>query len=138
MRFSDLKIKWKIILATCLFIPISIGLVIYVFNQIYVLEARTALNGLMNFTDAKQHGVIRFIGANEKLARQLALLVNQAPPEVSKNYFTEIVATDIFRLEDHPFRQDIEAGGRHIPTWQIYHAIDYVGHGAIVISSDPS
>jgi len=138
MHFSDLKIKWKIILAASLFIPISIGLTIYNFNRIYALEVRTALNGLMNFTDAKQQGIIRFIGANEKLAKQLALLVNQAPTEVTGNYFAEIVATDTFRLEDHPFRKEIEAGQRHIPTWQVYHAIDYVDNGTIVISSDPS
>lgn len=138
MRFTDLKIKWKIIIAASLVLPIAIGLISYSFNRIYWLEVRTALGGLMNFTDAKQQGVIRFIGSNEKLARQLAVLADQAPEEAVRNYFAAIVETDIFKLEDHPFRKEIEEGKRRIPTWKTYHAIDLVRNGIIKISSDHS
>lgn len=138
MRLSDLKIKWKIILAASVFLPLSVGLTTYFFNRVYWLEVQTALGGLMNFADAKQQGVIRFIGAGEKLARQLAVLAERAAPEAVRDYFVATVATDVFRIEDHPFADEIREGKRHIPTWKAYHAIDLVRNGVVAISSDPA
>ena len=90
----------------------------------------------MNFTDAKQHGVIRFIDQNEKLAKQLANLAEHAEPKILRSQFDSIVTTDVFRLDEHAFKEEIIAKTRTIPTWKVYHAIDYVVHGRIVASSD--
>ncbi len=110
----------------------------YAFNTVQRLQVYAALSGLMNFVDSKQQGIIRFIGASEKLAKQMAVLVENATPEVVSNQFKAIVETDIFRLEEHQFQSEIKAGQRKIATWKAYHAIDFIRQGVIEISSDPS
>lgn len=139
MRFANLKLEWKIMLVTAaVFLPAMAAGAAYVFYQTYWMEARTALNGLMNFVDAKQQGVIRFIGQNEKLAKQMASLASDASPEVLRKHFASVVETDVFKLADHPFKDEIVSGKRKIPTWRTYHAIDLVKDGKIVVSSDPA
>lgn len=88
MTFSNLQLKWKISLVLILlFIPASIGGLYFVFENAKKLEVYTALSGLMNFVDTKQQGVIRFLGQNEKLAKQLAVLVDNAAPHVAQKQF---------------------------------------------------
>ncbi|MDP1872405.1 MAG: EAL domain-containing protein [Gallionella sp.] len=136
-RFRKLSIKWKIFVLSAMVFGLSLtaGFAYFTY-QSYWLNVTTSLNGLMNFTDAKQQGVIRFIDQNEKLARQMANLVAHADATVVRSQFASIVATDVFKLEEHPFRDEIVAGKRTIPTWQVYHAIDYVQSGIIRYSSD--
>lgn len=139
MKFSDLKLKWKIILILgLLLVPPALSSMVYVFNTVKNLEVYTALSGLMNFVDSKQQGVIRFLGQNEKLAKQLAALVEKVTPQVAQEYFGTIVGTDVFKLEEHPFRDEINDGKRSIAAWEVYHAIDFVRDGTIVISSNPA
>jgi len=137
-NWRDLSIKWKIFLLSAGVFGLSLtaGFAYFTY-QSYWLNVQTALGGLMNFTDAKQQGVIRFIDQNEKLAKQLAHLVAQADASVARSQLQKIVATDVFRLDEHPFKDEIVAGTRKIPTWAVYHAIDYVTDGVIRISSDP-
>ncbi|MDD2776452.1 MAG: methyl-accepting chemotaxis protein [Gallionella sp.] len=137
-KFRTLSIKWKIFLLPALVFSLSLMLgFAYFAYQSYWLNVTTSLNGLMNFVDAKQQGVIRFIDQNEKLARQMANLVEHADANVVRGQFASVVATDVFKLEEHPFKEDINAGKRKIPTWTVYHAIDYVQGGVIRFSSDP-
>lgn len=139
MRFADLKLKWKIAaVAGLIFLPAMIGGTTYLFHKVYWIEVRTALGGLMNFVDAKQQGVIRFLGANEKLAKQLAALAQDVSAEVTRKQFRTIVETDVFEQHHHPFKDEITSGKRHIPTWKVFHAIDFVRNGTIQVSSDPS
>lgn len=136
-RFNDLKIKWKITLAAAIvFLPAMAGGTFYFYQQVYDLEVKNALGGLMNFVDAKQQGVIRFLGQNEKLARQLAALAEEADPDILRNHFKKIVDSDVFLPKHHPFGQEIEENKRHIPTWRTYQAIDLVRNGVIAVSSD--
>lgn len=139
VRLRKLSIKWKIFwLSAAVFgISLTAGFAYFTY-QSYWLNVQTALGGLMNFTDAKQQGLIRFIDQNEKLARQLADLSVHADAAVLRGQFKSIVATDVFRVEEHPFRDEIASGRRSIPTWQVYHAIDYVSDGLIRVSSDPA
>jgi|GEM_PF-3027490 len=138
MRFADISLRWKIVLVLlALFLPASVGGAAFVFQAVKKQEAYTALSGLMNFVDAKQQGVIRFLGQNEKLAKQLAIAVDTAPPKSVYAQFQAIVQTDTFDVDDHPFRDEIEQGKRSIATWQVYHAIDYVVQGIVTVSSDP-
>src|SRR3990172_8038835 len=134
---ASLRGRMSLLLLAVALIPL-LGLAVYVSDRIYWLEVKNAAGGLMNFADAKQQGVIRFLGANEKLAKQLATLVETAEPDAARGYFASIVATDVFRSQDHPFRSEIETGKRHISTWKTYRWIDYVKSGKIVFSSDPS
>lgn len=139
MRFSDFKLHWKlIVIAALIFFPIMGGGIGYLFYQTYLLEVKTALNGLMNFVDAKQQGVIRFIGQNKKFAKQLAALSTEVDQNILRRHFAKVVETDIFTQADHPFKDEIASGKRHIATWQTYYAIDLVRNGKIVVSSDPS
>lgn len=139
MTFSGLKLKWKIVLVLgVLLVPGSIGGMLYVYNAVKNLEVYTSLSGLMNFVDAKQQGVIRFLGQNEKLARQLAVLKENAPAGVVARQFRAIVEEDVFKPDDHPFKPEIDSGRRSIAAWRVYHAIDFVRGGIIEISSDPS
>lgn len=87
------------------------------------------LGGRMNFVDAKQQGVIRFLGQNEKLAKQLATLAGNAGADIARKQFAGIVASDIFKLEDHPFKEKILSGKRSIATMKVYHAIELVRDG---------
>ena len=137
-NLRKLSIKWKIFLlsAAVFGMSLTVGFALITY-QSYWLNVQTALGGLMNFTDAKQQGVIRFIDQNEKLAKQLANLATQADAKILRSQFQSIVATDVFRLEEHPFKDEIISGKRSIPTWTVYHAIDYVSDGVIRVSSDP-
>lgn len=137
-RLHNLSLKWKTILLAVIVFGASLtaGFAYFAY-QSYWLNVTTALAGLMNFTDAKQQGVIRFIDQNKKLARQLADSAAQLSAIQLRNQFQGVVTTDVFRLDEHPFRDEINAGARHIPTWKVYHSIDYVLHGVIVVSSDP-
>ncbi len=137
--FSHLSLRLKVLVVTiAVFVPAMLGGTAFFFYETYWLTVTTSLNGLMNFVDGKQQGVIRFIGQNEKLAKQLALLVDAAGPAAARNHFTNIVATDVFKLEDHPFKDEITAGKRSIATMRVYHAIDLVRDGQIAVSSDPA
>lgn len=136
-KLSSLSLSWKIILLST--IVSGSALVVgfsYFAYQSYWLNVQTALGGLMNFTDAKQQGVIRFIDQNEKLAKQLANLAGNSDAKTLRSQFNSVVTTDVFRLEDHPFKEEIIAKTRTIPTWKVYYAIDYVVRGRIVVSSD--
>ncbi|MDX8400464.1 MAG: PAS domain S-box protein, partial [Gallionellaceae bacterium] len=138
LKLSNLSLSWKIILLFTLVMSTSlVAGFSYFAYQNYWLNVQTALGGLMNFTDAKQQGVIRFIDQNEKLAKQLANLAGRADATTLRSQFNSVVTTDVFRLEDHPFKQEIIAQTRTIPTWKVYHAIDYVVRGHIVVSSNP-
>jgi len=108
----------------------------YLTYQSYQLTVSTAVNGLMNLNDAKQQGVIRFLDQNEKLAKQLAHLVNQSKLKIIRSQFRAIVASDVFQLNEHPFKEEINSGKRSIPTWAVYRSIDYVVDDVIRISSD--
>ena len=137
-KFRKLSIKWKVFLLPALVFSLSLTVGFAYFSyQNYWLNVTATLNGLMNFVDAKQQGVIRFIDQNEKLAQQMANLVEHADATVVRSQFTSVVATDVFKLEQHPFKDEIKSGKRKIPTWTVYHAIDYVQNGIIRLSSDP-
>jgi len=137
-KFRKLSIKWKIFSLSAMVFGLSLTLGFAYFTyQSYWLNVTTSLNGLMNFTDAKQQGVIRFIDQNEKLAQQMANLVMHADARAVRSQFASVVATDVFKREEHPFKDEIVAGKRKIPTWTVYHAIDYVQGGIIRLSSDP-
>lgn len=137
-RLDKLSVKWKIFLlsAAVFGLSLTVGFAYFAY-QSYWLNVTTALNGLMNFTDAKQQGVIRFIDQNEKLAKQLANLVEQAEPKVVRSQFSSIVSTDVFDVAQHPFKDEIASGKRKIPTFKVYHAIDYVERDMVRLSSDP-
>jgi diguanylate cyclase (GGDEF)-like protein len=130
--------QWRLV---ALFLTLSLvpltGLAIYIRGTVRELQVQSAASGLMNFAHAKQQGVIRFLGQNEKLARQLATHVQSTGPQSVRPLFTSIVATDVFSPEEHPFRLEISAGTRQIPTLRTYHAVDFVRAGTILASSDP-
>jgi diguanylate cyclase (GGDEF)-like protein len=131
--------QWKLLawfLALSL-IPI-IGLATYIRASVEDLQVKSQVSGLMNFVDAKQHGVIRFVGQNEKLAKELAEQVEATGPKSVQPLFASIVKTDVFRPEDHPFKDEITAGTRKIATFSTYHAVDFVRDDVITVSSDPT
>ncbi len=137
--WKHLELRWKaLILLTTLLIPTIGGGVVLIMNQMYWLEVRSNVGGLMNFVDAKQQGVIRFLGQNEKFAKELATLARTASEETLDEFFASIVSTDVFKKEEHPFKKEIESGQRHIPTFQVYRSIDYLQDGVIRASSDPA
>ena len=139
MRFVDLKLRSKLMLITAMvFMPIMGGGTIYLVHQTYWMEVKNALGGLMNFVDAKQQGVIRFIGQNEKFAKQMGSLANDVDPVVLRKHFAKVVETDVFNQADHPFKDEVAAGKRKIATWRAYRAIDLVRDGKIAVSSDPA
>lgn len=136
---SGMSLRWKGILLVWMAAVLPLlGFAYYAYDAVYWLEVRTAVGGLMNFVDAKQQGVIRFLGQNEKLADQLSVLAEKGSPETVRSYFKALVEKDIFQPDDHPFAKEIKAGTRKIPTWRTYHAIDFVSGGVVQISSDPS
>ena len=135
---NNVRFRTKMALVAGGLAVVITSLTAYFTYQVYWLQVTTALGGLMNFVDAKQQGVIRFLGGNEKLARQLAALVEHAPPEAAQRYFAAVVASDRFDIEQHPFKEEVKSGKRAIPTMQVYHWIDFVRDGKIQISSDPA
>lgn len=143
MRFAQFSLKTKvIIIALGLFLPaMAIGTTYFMF-EVQRYAARTAAGGLMNFVDAKQQGVIRFLGQNEKLARSLLQLASSGETEAGKAAFrvfaADLVKNDVFDPNDHPFKAEIDSGKRHIPTFQVYRSMDVVEDGRIVASSDPA
>ncbi len=140
LKNMDLKTKLPLITFVVMVIPLIAIVSILVFSYIQVKKGYTkeAVGGLMNFVDAKQQGVIRFLDQNRKLAEQLSLLAPRLKPEELSVYFDDIVKTDVFDMESHPFSDEIKSGKRSIPTFQVYHFIDYVKEGIIVSSSDPT
>lgn len=97
-----------------------------------------AAKGLMNFVDAKQQGVIRFLGQNRKLA---GIFLEAAPtlsPEAMRTLLRSTVTRDVFRPQDHKFKTEIDAGTRKIAAWNAYHRVDYVRDGTVVVSTDPA
>lgn len=135
--FRSLRGKLILLFLAVSLIPL-IGLSVYLTDRLYWLEVGTVVGGLMNFVDAKQQGVIRFLGQNEKMAGQLAVLIESEDPQAVQAYFAAIVESDVFTVDDHPFADEIISGKRHIPTFRVYHAIDFVRNGTIEISSDPT
>lgn len=138
MWFNKLEMRWKIaVIMGAIFFPIWIASVSYFFYETYWLQVKTQLGGLMNFADAKQQGVIRFLGQNKKMANSLGELSRSAGDDVLRKHFKSVIATDTFALDDHPFKTEINGGKRQIPTWQVYHSIDVVKEGVIQVSSSP-
>jgi len=136
--WNRLELQWKtLLLLSAGFLPIIFVNTWFIFDQVYRTNVVTAVGGLMNFVDAKQQGVIRFLGQNEKLAKQLSVLMEIQSDESISDYFSTIIKTDVFNVEDHPFKEEINSGMRKIPTWEVYRSIDYVNDGRIVLSSDP-
>lgn len=141
MRFANLSLKTKVIvIALGLFLPaMAIGTTYFLF-EVQRYAAKTAAGGLMNFVDAKQQGVIRFLGQNEKLAKSLLPLAASGDAATGKDAFRlftrELVKNDVFKPEEHPFKEEIDSGKRHIPTFQTYRSIDLVENGTITASSD--
>nr|WP_049832288.1 MULTISPECIES: methyl-accepting chemotaxis protein [Agrobacterium] len=119
-----------------MFIPLVAGLGGYFAYNFYWQEVGTSLGGLMNFVDAKQQGVIRFLGQNEKQAKQLAGLAEDLNATQLSDHFARIVKSDVFNIEDHPFKDEIKSGSRHIAATTVYHYIDYVVGDKIAASSD--
>ena len=138
-RWSQIELRWKaLILLSILLLPVIGGGSWLVLDKMYWLDVKANAAGLMNFVDAKQQGVIRFLGQNEKFAKTLAELAARTTPETLSQYFSSVVKTDIFNVEDHPFKDEIRSGKRKIPTFQVYQSIDYVENGVIKASSDPA
>jgi methyl-accepting chemotaxis protein len=136
--FDRLSLRIKMLVVTiAVFVPAMLGGTGYFFYEAYGLTVNTSLNGLMNFVDAKQQGVIRFLGQNRKLAAQLGALADQASETTLRAQFATIVASDVFDIENHPFRDEIASGKRVIPTMTTYHAIELVRDGVVRVSSDP-
>jgi diguanylate cyclase (GGDEF)-like protein len=111
------------------------GLAIFINSNVHDLQVKSALSGMMNLVDARQQGVIRFLGQNERLAAQLATQVEATGPDSVRALFTSIVATDVSQAEDHPFKAETAAGSRPLQT---YRAVDFVRNGVVVVSSDPA
>jgi methyl-accepting chemotaxis protein len=136
---KDISIKKKLP-----FFFVLMGLVplvlasVFVYQQAKKIYIKETVGGLMNFVDAKQQGVIRFLDQNRKMAAQLSTLASEIPPEQLSLYLKRIVETDVFDAEKHPFRDEIKSGKRSIPTFRVYHFIDYVRNGSIAASSDES
>ena len=137
--WKRLELRWKaLVFLLVLLVPAIAGGVWLIMNQMYWLDVKANAGGLMNFVDAKQQGVIRFLGQNEKFARELAVLADDAPKETLEKFFASVVRTDVFKLDEHPFAEEIRSGKRKIPTLQVYRSIDYVQNGVITASSDPT
>ncbi|WP_291718883.1 hypothetical protein [Magnetospirillum sp. 64-120] len=73
--FNNLSFRAKIALMVFGFIaPIMLTGTAYFTWRIYQLTVTIEVGGQINFVDAKPQGVIRFLGQNEKPARELAFL----------------------------------------------------------------
>ena len=136
--FKTMSLRVKLFILAFAIFPAMLGGTIYFAYESYWLTVTTSLGGLMNFVDAKQQGVIRFIGQNEKLAKELAQLLDQSGVAAARAHFASIVAADVFKVEDHPFKEEIQSGKRAIATLKTYHAIEYVKDGVIQASSAPA
>ena len=137
MGFANFSLKTKVIIfALVLFLPAMALGSVYFLMEVQRYAARTAADGLMNFVDAKQQGVIRFLGQNEKLAKSTFMLATTAGLDAFRTFTTSLVATDVFDVEFHPFNNEIKEGKRHIPTLQVYRSFDFVEDGRIIASSD--
>ncbi len=137
MKFSDFTLKTKVALITALiFFPTVLGLGAFVYLETEKNSALQAAAGLMNFVDAKQQGVIRYLGQNRKLAKVLLETAKTGNPETVRQSFDALVRTDVFNVEEHPFKGEIASGMRHIPALNVYYSIDFVRNGRIVVSSD--
>lgn len=130
------SIRTRLLILFFMVVPLLAGLGGYFAYNFYRQEVVTALGGLMNFIDAKQQGVIRFIGQNEKQATQLAGLAGQVDAQTLSQHFSRIVQSDVFDIEDHPFKDEVKSGKRRIAALQVYNAIDHVVDGRIIASSD--
>jgi len=139
MGVANLSLKSKVIIvALALFLP-AMGLgSLYFFSEVQRYATHTAAAGLMNFVDAKQQGIIRFLGQNVKLAKSCYRLATGAGPDALRTFAATLVDTDVFDIEQHPFKNEIKSGERRIPTTRVYLSIDYVEGGRIVASSDPA
>ena len=82
---------------------VMVGIAYHQIRKAHILEV---VKGQMNFVDAKQQGVIRFLDQNRKMAQQLSHLASRAEPAQLSDYFRNIVQTDIFDPEKHPFYED--------------------------------
>ena len=133
--FRSLKSKF-VVPTFILFVCFNMVLLIFAYHSFYHMLIKDSVGGLMNFVDAKQQGVIRFLDQNMKLADQLASLVGKLPQNELSEYFQKIVQSDVFDIDNHPFKDEINSGKRKIPTFKVYQAIDYVKDGKIAISSD--
>ena len=135
--FRSLKSKF-LLSSLVMFACFLTGLMIFAYHGVHWILVRDSVGGLMNFTDAKQQGVIRFLDQNMKLSHQLASLTGKLTEDDLSQYFQKIVQNDVFNIEEHPFKDEIRSGKRKIPTFQVYNAIDYVKNGIITVSSDKS
>lgn len=139
MKYSDFTLKTKVALISALiFFPTVLGLGAYVYYETEKNTALQAASGLMNFVDAKQQGVIRYLGQNRKLAAVLLETARAGNPDALRHTFDALVKKDVFNIEDHRFKDEIVTGRRHIPALNVYDSIDYVRNGRIMISSDPA
>ncbi len=133
------NMRWRLIGLTLLMVPVILITSLYFYNQVNTLLVKDALGGLMNFVDAKQQGVIRFLGQNEKMADELAVLIESSSDNDSvQTYFAGIAERDVFDVEEHPFKDEIKSGARDIGAFEVYNSIDYVKDGKILLSSDSS
>ncbi len=137
--WNQIQLRWKaLILLSVMLLPAIGGGSWLVLNQMYWLNVKASAGGLMNFVDAKQQGIIRFLGQNEKFAKNLSELASNAQENTLNNYFASVVKIDVFDIEEHPFKDEIRSGKRKIPTTEVYRNIDYVENGVIKASSDKS
>jgi methyl-accepting chemotaxis protein len=132
------SIRTRLFVLFFMVVPLLAALGGYFAYNFYRQEVATSLGGLMNFIDAKQQGVIRFLGQNEKQAVQLAGLADQADSQMLSQHFARIVQTDVFDIEQHPFKDEVKSGKRPIAATEVYNYIDHVVDGQIVASSDAS
>ncbi|MBI4332305.1 MAG: methyl-accepting chemotaxis protein [Chloroflexi bacterium] len=137
LKSIKIKTRLPILFLVIGVIPLIVMLA-FTYRQIKQAYVKDAVGGLMNFVDAKQQGVIRLIDQNKKLAIQLAHLAPNMPSDKLSEYFKHIVESDMFDMEKHPFKEEIKSGQRKIPTFGVYHFIDYVKDGKIIASSDAS
>ncbi len=137
--WQNMKIKTRLpVLFLIIGIIPLIGMLSFSYFQIKTVYVKDVVGGLMNFVDAKQQGIIRFLDQNRKFAIQLAYLAARVAPEEFSLYLRDIVETDVLDVEQHPFKAEIRSGTRNIPTFKVYHGIDYVQNGTILASSEPS
>ena len=134
-----ISLKAKISAATAVIVfPAFMLLGLWAGSEVEKYVALEASRGLMNFADAKQQGVIRYLAQNRKLAQSLLDVSETMSPEALRKFFLSLKERDVFDIEDHKYKDEIKAGDRKIPAWNVYHRIDYVRNGVIVVSSDPS
>ncbi len=132
----SLSLKTKIIVPALIVIStLIICMMWYVYTGVKREMVIDSASGLMNFVDAKQQGVIRFLDQNMKHSKQLASLPGKLTTEDLSAYFKKIIETDVFQLSEHSFKSEIDSGTRKIATFAVYHDIDYVINGEIVSSS---